>query len=361
MAANHNNLIAINIFRTALPPTPAGFGTVAILAFGTGLSDLEIAVFESPSDATAGLDAGLGRNAAIQALSQLLAPERVAVIEVPKSVVGPPAVPDDDDYADAVAALIASTADVYGIVVADAFGVDIATQVAIATAVEQSTGKPLLYFCETDEGAWLVADPYDSSGYAPIQAFERTAILYHDPTTPDHAGPAWAGYRLAFDSDAQTALFTGELTGVEADTQLTTTQKTNLLASNANVALPYFTAVARVALGTNLQGRQIHQILAADWLKARIEGRMAQLVLNYDREGEIIPLDETGQQIVIADAVEPVLANGVANGKITGTPVVVAAPITTADRAAFRLPINVDLQLTTGAIRFRVNIYTTAG
>lgn len=361
MAANHNNLIAINIFRNALPPTPAGFGTVAILAYDTGLTDLEIAVFESPSDAVAGLDDGLGQDAAVQALSQLLAPERVVVIEVPKSTVGPPAVPDADDYADAVAALIASNVDVYGIVVADALDTTIAMQVAIATAVEQSTEKPLFFFNETDEDAWIGALPYDSSGYETIETFERTAILYHDPSAPDHAAAAWAGYRLAFDADAQTALFTGELVGVEADTQLTSTEKNNLLTNNANVALPYFTAAARVALGTNLQGRQIHQILAADWLKARIEGRMAQLVLDYDRRGEIIPLDEIGQQIVIADAIEPVLADGVANGKITGTPVVVAAPITTADRAAFRLPINVDLQLTTGAIRFRVNIYTTAG
>lgn len=360
MAANHNNLVQINIFRSALPPTPAGFGTVAILAYGTGLVNLAYRIYEDAATAAAELAAGDGLSAVEAAFAQLEPkPERVVIIETVKSVTGPPAVPDADDYVDALNHLITEGVDFYGVVVADAPITDDTIVTGLATAVENAS-VPLIFFCETNDSDWLTVDAFDSTPYTAIAAFERTAILYHDPSAPDYAGAAWAAYRLAFDSDAQTALFSGELTGIEADTQLTPTQKANALGNNANLALPYFTAPARVALGTNLQGRQLHQILAADWIKNRVEGRMAQLTLNYDRRGEIIPLDLTGQQIVIAEAINPVLNQGVSNGKIVGSPKVSAATITDADRAAFRLPINVDLVLTTGAMRFRINLYTVA-
>lgn len=375
MTTTHNATIDINIVREAIPAAGAGFGRVAVFQEGPTYSDdtqLYTSVEEINTAEAAGELTSDNAEALKQALNQLQQPEDVLSVKVGGSTAA--------DYETAFDALIASGDDFYGVTMQDK--TTSANHSALGVKVEESS-KRAIFFLESDDATWLVdalqADgsydqttagtPFESIAaggvsdgpYLDLFRNERTAVVYHDPApSEDYASEAWAGYRLSYDPDVTTPSFTAELLNVTPDSSLSASEKASIEDNNANVILSYYQAQARLLEGINLAGRPLTEILAGDWLEARVKERLATLALNVDRRGELIPVNEgdtTGQDLVISEAVAPVLELGVANGKFLEDFTITRPTITAADVTAKRVPVNVDVRLTNGAIRFRLNFY----
>jgi hypothetical protein len=145
---------------------------------------------------------------------------------------------------------------------------------------------------------------------------------------------------------------------VTPDSGLTTSQRSALAGNNVNTILAFYSADARLMNGINIQGRQIHQVVAGDWLAIRIQENLATLALDYDRRGLIIPVEvgnSDGHDIVRTQVLRPTLQQAVDNGKLRSF-TITPEPVTAADVTAQRLRFTIDVVLTTGATSFDITI-----
>jgi len=363
---NHNGVIDINVQFSAVPVSAASFGGVAVFAEGqSGYADDSVTVFTSTTQIGEAEDAGdidaATANALRQPFLQLQSPQSVLMVNVEATA-------DANAYETAYQALLDSGQDFYG--VTQVVNTDPETQIALAGQVENSLAaqppSAAIYALETDNSEWADAigtatgGPYESGvgTWEDLQAYERTGLVWRDALDANKpAAEAWLGYRLTFSPDRTYAQFTGELRNVDSES-IDATQKSNLSTNAANLVLPFFNAPARILDGVNLQGRPLSIIRTGDWLRARVQERLATLALDYDRRGLTINIDEDGQRTVFSEAIKPVLDRGIAVESIDGDSLVVSYPdITQDDLNNLRIPINVEVTTPRGAVRFQIGVF----
>ena len=143
-------------------------------------------------------------------------------------------------------------------------------------------------------------------------AFDRTAVVYHAPSTDDFIDAAILGKMLPEDPGSATFKFK-TLAGVAADV-LTASQETAALGKNAN---NYQTVggVNMFAEGKVASGEFIDIIIGVDWLEARIQERVFSKLVNAKK----IPYTDAGAGI-IENEVRAQLTEGVRVGLLAADP-----------------------------------------
>lgn len=140
-------------------------------------------------------------------------------------------------------------------------------------------------------GAYAV-DATDIGSRLRAASYRHTALLYHHSDS-EPAAAAWAAQRLAVNPDQQTTIWKfATLSGI-TPSAITSTQKTALLSRNANVYLTFFGS-GSTGNGDAADGTKLDLVLTADWLKARVEEALAQLLLNATARGSKLPYTDDG-------------------------------------------------------------------
>lgn len=165
----------------------------------------------------------------------------------------------------------------------------------------------------------------------------RTAVIYH-PNPAAFAGAAWMGRVLPTEPGRATWKFK-TLRTVE-NVVLTTTQRTNLRAKNANTYTTVAPNVTWAWEGTTADGDFIDITRNIDWLDDAQQVAVAGALAAND----IIPMTEAGKQIILNE-VEGVVSEAIIRGILSDDPddePVVTAPliseISTSDREDRILP-----------------------
>ncbi len=343
MSATHNPTVITNLFFTPSPVARASFGTMLRLVpladnpLG-GSGSTEVLSIGSLSEATASATAGdisAATLATIQAIyQQSRVPSRVKVASV--DLVG------GQTYAEAIEAADAIDSDFYGVTMDSR---DATEQVAVSQAVEALNR---LFIMQSSDADWLTADI--PAAYAAIENFERTAVVYHDTdTVPCEA--AWMAKRLTFDPDVRASAWMSTLNGIASlAAGLTTAQADFGIQNEATLPLPKGGFPIHMSRGNNLASRQIHQVIGADWFRARVNERLTDMMLTLDERGLFIPMAIAGQQLVLNHLTEQ-LRLGVEFGHFSRGQVAAAAlDISSEDRALKRLRFKVDAKSNGAAV-----------
>ncbi len=162
--------------------------------------------------------------------------------------------------------------------------------VKAAAAWVENNGKLLVQAMSDSTIATLGDTTSDTASDLKALNYARTAILYH-PDPSAFAGAAWQGRVLSTEPGKATWKFKN-LVGVVGAT-LTTTQRTNLRAKNAN---GYTVVGARATTweGKTVDGDFIDVTRNIDWLDDRLQKR----VYNALETNDIVPFTDPGIAIV---------------------------------------------------------------
>lgn len=152
--------------------------------------------------------------------------------------------------------------------------------------------------------------------------YDRTAVFYHDDID-DFPEAAWAGRVLNIDPGGETWAYK-QLAGIAA-ASLSTTEITNLEASNANIYVEQTRNTPITRFGTMGSGEYIDIMRFVDFIAARIRENIFLRLVNLNK----IPFTDRGIAIVEAE-IRGVLQTGIASGGFAADP----APVVTAPRAA---------------------------
>jgi len=148
----------------------------------------------------------------------------------------------------------------------------------------------------------------------------RTMQAWH-PRAVQMPSAAWMGKKFPSDAGSTTWKF-AKLTGVTS-TNLTATQRANLIARNAN----FYETVAQVAImveGTTADGEFIDTQRGLDWLDDEMSKEIFENLIAGSQTGKI-PYTDAGKQVIIG-AIEAVLQRGVNRGFLVAGTLVVTAP-----------------------------------
>jgi hypothetical protein len=188
-----------------------------------------------------------------------------------------------------------------------------------------------LYLCTLQDSA-VATDAFsgatDVAKTANASAYFRTAGIYH-PDGGSFADSAWLGRCLPLDPGSETWMFK-TLAGV-AVTTLTGTQQTNIQDKKCNI---YYNVAGRniTAEGVVFSGEFIDVVRFRDWLKARMQERIALALFNANK----IPYTDEGIAVIEAE-VRAQLREGVNVGGLVDNftvSVPKAASVSPADKAA---------------------------
>lgn len=181
----------------------------------------------------------------------------------------------------------------------------------------------------------------NQSGYV------RTFVMYHQDALYDYPEAAWFGAVLPLDPGSETWKFK-QLSTISYS-NLTTTQSLNAHNKKANT-YEYVAGVGITENGTVAQGEYIDTVRGIDWLTARMQEFVFQVLLNNPK----VPYTDAGIASVQAEVMKA-LSLGVSNNFLSPSPapmvtVPLAANVSNADKAA-RILRNVRFTATlTGAI-----------
>lgn len=208
---------------------------------------------------------------------------------------------------DGLSAIVAESDDWYALVLTAA---TFAIQLEAARWIE---ARRKIFMARSSEANILVGAATSDIAYVLKNAgFDRTAVIYHNPTTDDFIDAAILGKMLPEDPGSATFKFK-TLSAVSADT-LTASQETAALAKNAN---NYQTVggVNMFAEGKVASGEFIDIIIGVDWLEARIQERVFSKLVNAKK----IPYTDAGAGI-IENEVRAQLTEGVRVGLLAADP-----------------------------------------
>lgn len=216
--------------------------------------------------------------------------------------------PDPGIAAD-LTAIQAYDPDWYGLVI-DSNSED---EIAAAAAWVESNEKQ--FACQTrDPDVADVASASDTTSIAAVLAaaeYERTMLFYHTDNF-DFVSAGMLGRALPETPGSITWAY--KQIGGSSAQQLTTTQRLNLEAKNANY-LASLAGVSSTKFGTASSGEYMDVMRGTDWLAARIQEDVYAALLQNDK----IPFTDQGIQairgIILARCEE-----GVANGFLADTP-----------------------------------------
>ena len=348
-ATNNGNISGV-IHLSALAIGSAGFSTVLLLVplATNSLNGDRVVTFATLAEAqdyqTAGYISAATLVALTTAFSQDPTPAEVKVGYV--DLVGA------ETYATALTACIAVDSDFYGVCIF----VRTNAEIAAVGALVETNAKRMLFGFQSADSSWLNSGI--PSGLSAMADYERSFAMYHDTAT-EWADLAQMVKRLGFDPDLQSAPWNaGGLADVDAyATAITSTQRGYVIANNGNVVLPFGLEDASPDPGVNLAGRPLYELVTADWFMTRLQEDTSALINDLSNRGAKLPLDATGQTMVVS-AIKSRLAQGVAAGHFEdGQYTVVAEAITSADITARRMRVTVRAQNVVSARLFTFNLY----
>jgi len=275
--------ININIILAALQVGQQDFGTPLFVAeeSGMGAGFTERIRFYDSQDAVDADASDLGATA-VAALtvmfSQDLVPARVACGRA--DIVAP------ETYSQALDAINAENSNWYGIAIQSRTDTD------ISSAASWADTNKRLYVAQCKDADILLAPETDVFGVLKAAGNDHTLGMYHSDDA-EWADCAWLANRLAVNPDLQTTIWSYvTLDGITAQ-DLTPTEMVNLEAKNANVYSTFY-GVGATGMGTVADGTKADLILTADWVKARLEEKLAQHLLSYSNAGLKIPYTDKG-------------------------------------------------------------------
>ncbi|HAV77035.1 MAG TPA: hypothetical protein DCX53_06750 [Anaerolineae bacterium] len=202
-----------------------------------------------------------------------------------------------EDYPTALQAIIDEDDDWYGLAITSRDAQDI---LDVAAFIEARV--KLFSAASADEG---VKDPNSITDIAYLledAAYERTFLSFHNDAATIYPDAAVLGKNLPLDPGSITWKFK-TLAGISADT-FTTNERDAVLAKNANI----YEEIAGVNIyeeGTVAAGEFIDVIHGIDWLTARIQERIYELLVNapkipYTNKGIAVIEGAVRQQLDVA-------------------------------------------------------------
>ncbi len=346
MPANHLDNIQITIILGAVPSSQIGFHPLLMVDEGAGANTLNgarVVSYTELAGATADETAGFIEAATLEAV-------RVAFAQrpPPKTVkVGRVDTVGAESYPDAFALIKAADPDFYGVAMDDRTDAII---LLMSAAIEaESPGKIMVF--QSDDADWLTSGL--PAALTALDTRERSIVAFHTSDV-QWADWGWTANRLAFNPDERSVPWDAEVKEVLALSPLPTdAQKAFLDTNNANHGLPYGTANYFVDPGTNQNTRPIYEVMTADWYEIRLQARIADLKVAASARGEKIPIDASGQALILAE-INAQFNIGVAAGHfVDGQTVAVAEDITAADITAQRLRFTGQVQSAASARLFQ--------
>lgn len=348
----HAATITVNVSLATLARGVAGFSTVLLLVplATNSLNGVRVVEYTTLALAQAAQTAGYisaGTLAAITcAFAQTPSIESIKVGYV--DLVG------GETYATGLTACIAYDPDFYGVCIT----VRTNAEIAAVGALVETNAKKMLFVYQSADSSWL--DSGIPSGLSAMEDYERSVACYF-ATATEWADVAMACNRLNADPDVISApwrLF--DAAGLTTQTTITEAQRLLAIANNANVFAEYGTADFAPAPGYNMAGRQIEQVVSADWFATRIREKIQSIKLARSNDFKKIPIDLAGQAIIEAGLKE-LAAQAIAAGhfeEVVITPEdLTSATVLAAAIAAQRLTFRIDAQTVTDAWQFTVNAY----
>jgi hypothetical protein len=259
-----------------------------------------------------------------------------------------------ETYATGLTACIAYDPAFYGVCIF----VRTTTEIAAVAALVETNAKKMLFGFQSADSSWLTGTP--ASGFDAMATYERTFGVYH-ATATEWADVAMMCNRLQADPDVISSPWRFfEALDVE---QTTITEAQRLLAvPDINVMAEWSTFDSSPAPGENMNGRQIEQVVSADWFATRLDEGFQRVVGELANRHEKIGINEAGQAIMQAE-IEKWVAAGIAAqhfepGQVVITPEDFSVPATRAAAiAAKRLTFRIDAQVVTGLLSSTVNFY----
>lgn len=330
MTARHESNITIRIALDAAPVPEAGFGNVVVIVpkSENSLDGERVVAFTNMSDAqdaqTSGYISASTLAAIRTALSQTPTPAQIKVGNVDLG--------DGETYPEALAAILSVDSDIYGVCIASRDASDIA---AMITDIE---ARRMSFVAQSSaSGIKSGSLPVGLELYATAK---NTRLIFHD-TNAEWADVGWLAGRLAFNPDVRSVPWSAPVAGVKPyAVGLTEAQRSAMIGINVNVGLPYGGEQFYVDAGVSGSGHPAYEILTAHWFEARLQERIARLRTSKSALGEKIPVDESGQAMVLAE-VHALIDQGEAAGHfLPGARQITAPPITSTDRAARRIRVS---------------------
>jgi len=293
-----NQIVNVQITRETSTPTQKGFGTLLIVGdsdrFGAGervrtYTDIEGVT----TDFTAG-DKEI--DMATQAFGQEIRPEEIKIGQLEAA--------DAGDYTVALAAIQLVDDDWYGLAIES---ITIADNSAVAAYIE---ARDKIFFAFTGDTGPLDNTPGNIAEVLDAAAYDRTSLLYSGDAGTTWGQAAWAGGNLPKTTGGITWAYQ-TLAGVPFD-NLNPTQRQNLEDKNAN----HYTRVNGLNItrfGTMSSGEYIDVIRGSDFIKARMQERIYQELVNQDKipytNGGIAIIENLMREILELAVRNQILAN----------------------------------------------------
>lgn len=339
--ANLDSLISVTVTTGSPSVSVAGFGTLLIASdAATGFATNEVREYTTPDEISA--DADLGAQAKVDALAAFAQSPRPTKIKVA-----------DYDPAGAIndelTAIEEGDADWYGLCVVGAKGTGKADQALVSPWVEARRKQ---YWAQTSDTDVKDGTAGNFAATAQTASYDRTLVMYHDTDT-EPAAIAWLGKFLATDPDSGTTIAAWKiLAGIPAQTQLSADEITQILTYNANL-YSQVKGLGSTQEGKMASGQYADVILTRDWMEARIEEAVAQVLSDYSNRGEKIPYSDAGIA-TLENTLRTVLKQGARAGHILAETIQINAPllseVSAADKTARILRLSFSATLA-GAIQ----------
>jgi len=274
-------------------------------------------------------------------------------------------------YAAALIASIATDPDFYLVICGSRVSADIA---GVALVVEtcgnktaaDTAGYPFkhMIFAAQSADTTLLTGALPA-GLSAIAAYERTILCYHPTATEwfdaTHqnrlsvdlatATPPWnkwtAAYVLPYPAGTINFTQVAAAQSIKVDLLLELPPKSNV-----------------VSPGLSQAGRQMTNIITADWMAATIQETIVETQVNLADNNQAITMDAAGQQAIVG-CIQSVFETAIGAGSVRasddlGNPGTSITPlaITAADKLVFRLRFDAAALLSQSANKIVVNIYT---
>jgi hypothetical protein len=183
------------------------------------------------------------------------------------------------------------------------FVIDRRTDVDILEAARWNEANKRLFMGQSSAaGIKSAVSTTDVAYIMQSRGYDRSALLFYGDDG-EFADAAWMGFKLAADLDSEatdnsvTIWIYANLIGIPVDSGpagiATTTDKTAVLAKNANVYLT-FNSTPATGDGTLASGRPIDQRTTLDWLETRMFEDLANALLQVSNSNSKIPLTAVG-------------------------------------------------------------------
>jgi hypothetical protein len=176
------------------------------------------------------------------------------------------------------------------------------TDADIKYTAEWIEARRKIYLTSSDSADILTTSTTDIASYLEGKNYARTAIVYSADAAA-YPEAAWLGLNLPEDPGSITWKFK-EVSGITAD-NLTSTQKTNASGKNCNT----YTEIGGVDIfeeGIVVSGEFIDVIRGVDWIQARIQENVFNLLVNSPK----VPYTNDGIQTV-ANQIDEILKQAV--------------------------------------------------